>query len=218
MIHLLRSDIDAMDRRRRANLINSAGGFKPVNLIGTASESGGSNLAVFNSVVHVGANPPLMGIIVRPAGDVPRHTLENIRSTGVFTINHVHESFVANAHFTSAKFARGESEFEKCGLKEQYVEGFGAPFVAESEIKLGLKLVDEIPIAVNRTILLIGEVLHLFHPENALRPDGSLDLNLVKDVCVSGLVTYHRVEQIAAFPYAKPDGLPEFEKIDGTDG
>ncbi|MFN6039875.1 MAG: flavin oxidoreductase, partial [Bacteroidota bacterium] len=70
-------DILSFEQRYRATFINSIGGFKSVALIGTKNSSGQTNLAIFNSLVHIGANPPLLGFIVRP-DSVERHTLENI--------------------------------------------------------------------------------------------------------------------------------------------
>lgn len=210
MKHYTRSEIDALEPRFRANLINCIGGYKPANLIGTISGAGKPNLAIFNSIVHIGANPPLVGFIQRPVAEVSRHTYENIKETGVYTINHVHESFVERAHYTSAKFEKDVSEFEKCGLTEEFTKDFAAPFVAESAIKIGLRFVEEIPIRLNGTILVIGEIKHLVLPENALLENGNVDLNTVNDVAVSGLDTYHRVEKIASFPSARATDLPEF--------
>lgn len=212
MKHWTREDLDNLQRRKRANLINSITGYKPANLIGTISEDGDTNLAIFSSCVHLGANPPLIGFILRPIGEVPRHTYENIKSTGVYTINHVHKSFAENAHFTSAKFERDVSEFEKCNLTEEFIEGFKAPFVKESKIKLGLKFVDEIPIKQNGTILVIGEIEHVILPEDIITGTGNANLNLVEDIAISGLDSYHEVKEINSFPYAKPDELPNFEK------
>ena len=47
-----------MEDRKRIALINSLSGFKSLNLIGTINNQGQTNLAIFNSVVHIGANPP----------------------------------------------------------------------------------------------------------------------------------------------------------------
>jgi flavin reductase (DIM6/NTAB) family NADH-FMN oxidoreductase RutF len=44
---------------------------------------------------------------------VPRHTYQNIKSTGWYTINQVHQEITDKAHYTSAKFVESESEFEK---------------------------------------------------------------------------------------------------------
>jgi flavin reductase (DIM6/NTAB) family NADH-FMN oxidoreductase RutF len=211
MKHFTRENISQLETRKRANLINSISGYKSANLIGTISDSGVSNLAIFSSVVHIGANPPLLGFILRPIDEVPRHTYENIKQNGVYTINHVHESFVEKAHFTSAKFERGESEFEKCKLNEEFIKKFAAPFVKESNVKIGLKFAEEIPINLNKTILIIGEIQHILLIENALLDDKNVDLNTVSDICVSGLDTYHKAEKINTFPYARTSNLPEFD-------
>ena len=76
------SDIANMEQRYRANFINALSGFKSANLIGTISKSGQHNLAIVSSVFHIGAHPPLMGMIMRPH-TVPRDTLQNIKDTGV---------------------------------------------------------------------------------------------------------------------------------------
>ncbi|CAN5414187.1 flavin reductase [soil metagenome] len=191
-------------------MINSISGYKSANLIGTISDSGSTNLAVFSSVVHIGSDPPLLGFITRPLKG-RRHTYQNIKDNGFYTINHIHETFVKNAHWTSAKFEQNESEFEKCGFTEQFIDGFIAPFVAQSKIKIGLRLVEEIPINSNKTIFMIGEIQHIILPEKALPKNGKLDLNRVDDICISGQDTYHRVAKIVTLPYAKTSNLPIFD-------
>lgn len=132
MIHLSKKDIQEMNRIRRLNIINGISGVKPANLIGTYSAETGTNVAIFSSVVHLGSDPALLGFIMRPVSDVPRNTYTNIKENGYFTINHVHESFIEKAHYTSAKFDVIVSEFEACGLTEEYLYDFTAPFVKES--------------------------------------------------------------------------------------
>lgn len=196
-----------MTKNERVNLINSVGGYKSANLIGTISGESVTNLAIFSSVVHIGANPPLLGFVVRPIAAVSRHTYENIGKIPFYTINHVHREFIEAAHRTSARFGADESEFAACGFTEQYVGDFAAPFVKESKIKIGLEFVEEIPIKINDTILIIGEIKHLLLPENLLLENGSVDLSAAGDVCISGLDTYYDAEKIATFPYAKPNKL-----------
>ena len=65
--------------------INSLSGYKSANLVGTADHQGRHNLAIVSSVVHLGAQPPLVGMIMRP-DVVERHTLANIRETGWYTL------------------------------------------------------------------------------------------------------------------------------------
>ena len=128
-----RSDIDEMDSRFRATLMNCLTGFKSLNLIGTQSRDGNNNLALFSQVIHIGANPPLVGVLFRPH-TVIRNTLENILETKSYTLNHVIEEFVQQAHHTSARWEG--SEFEECGLTPEFDVSVKAPFVSESNLKI----------------------------------------------------------------------------------
>ena len=216
MKHFRKEEIQALGRIKRLNLINSITGIKPANLIGTSSKAHGTNLAIVSSVVHLGSNPPLLGFVMRPGQKVRRHTYENIQENGVYTINHVHQEVIEQAHYTSAKFDESISEFEACTFTEEYLFGFAAPFVKESRIKLGLRLVEEIPIERNQTTLIIGELEHLQLDEIALSSDGQVNLESVSGVGISGLNCYYSLKKIDEFPYARPTELPNFR--DRTDG
>lgn len=201
-------DIEAMEKIFRLNLINSVTGYKPANLIGTAAADGRTNLAMYSSVVHLGSNPPYIGIFTRPTS-VARHTYDNLRASGCYTINHVHESFVGAAHYTSAPFPEDESEFDACGLEAEFLDGFQAPYVRESQIKLGMRLVEEIPVKATGTTLLVGKVEEIYLPADLLAADGSLNLNGAGGVCISGLDTYHTAHQIGAYAYARVGEGPQ---------
>jgi flavin reductase (DIM6/NTAB) family NADH-FMN oxidoreductase RutF len=202
-----KEDIEKMDRIRRLNLVNSLSGYKSANLIGTRSESGISNLAIVSSVLHLSSSPAVIGFMQRPTS-VPRHTYANIRETGCFTINHVHEEIMDKAHYTSAKFDPLESEFETCGFSEEYLDGFQAPFVKESPLKLAVTCLEEYAITASNTILVVGGIQAVYLPEAALQEDGHVDLNQMNTVCISGLNHYHQVDQIATFGYARPGIFP----------
>lgn len=209
-MHLTKEDIQNLDRVKRLNIINSVSGIKPANLIGTKSKDGQANVAIFSSVFHLGSNPALMGFIMRPAGEVPRHTYENIKETGFYTINHIPMTIADRAHYSSAKIDRNISEFEKCGLNEEYTNGFHAPFVKECYLKMGLSLVDEMPIQVNDTTLIIGQIEELIIPDQAVDEKGYIDLSLFNTAGISGLNNYYSLKREAAFPYARPDEIPDF--------
>ena len=208
-MHLTKEEIQNLDYLKRINIVNSVTGIKPANLIGTISD-GKPNLAIFSSIVHLGSNPALIGFIARPSKEVRRHTLENIKRSGLYTINHVHQLFTEKAHYTSAKFEAGVSEFEKCGLSEEYLQDFDAPFVKESKLKIGMKFLEEISIKLNNTIMVIGEVVHLFIPDDAVLLDGQIDLSILGSTGISGLNCYYSLNKIAEYPYARSDELPEF--------
>ena len=210
-MHLSKTDIENTPRIRRLNLINSITGIKPANLIGTISDEGIPNLAIFSSVVHLGSRPALLGFVSRPSGEVRRHTHENIAANGYYTINHVHPHFIEQAHYTSAKFEEEVSEFEACRFTEEYLFDFKAPFVKESQLKIGMKFLQEIPIEFNGTILVIGEVEHIVVADEAVDAEGHINLNKTNSVGISGLNSYYQFEKLAQFPYARPEELPVFE-------
>ncbi len=192
-----------MERRYRAAFFNSIGGFKSVSLVGTTDAQGHANLAIFNSVVHLGADPPLLGMVVRPH-IVERHTLENILQTGAYTLNHVSEAIFRQAHQTSAKYPREVSEFEACGLTPKYLDFCPAPFVQESPLQIGLAFVEKIDIRHNGTHLVIGRITGVVAPEDCICPDGFVDIERAGSITCSGLDAYYRAQRLARLSYAKP--------------
>ena len=203
-IKLSKHDIQTMEQRQRTRLVNSLAGYKSANLIGTRDRQGQENLAIVSSVIHLGSHPPLFGFIVRPRKS-RRHTLENILDTKHFTINAIGVDFVQKAHQTSARYPKQISEFEAVGLTPYYDDAFPAPFVLESNLKMGLVLREHIKIESNQTEMLIGEVLMVHAPERAIMPDGYLDLELLDLVTISGLDSYHVTQRLHRLSYAKPD-------------
>lgn len=207
-MHFNASNIDQMEKRYRANFINALSGFKSANLIGSINQSHQHNLAIVSSVFHIGAHPPLMGMIMRPH-TVPRDTLQNIKETGVFTINHVNIEHVAQAHHTSARFAESVSEFEQVGLTPWFSSTHRAPFVAESKLKIALEVQDIQLLALNQTELVIGQVVEVIVDETAVEADGYIDIEQLNCAAISGLDSYHSTSRIARYGYAKPDMSPE---------
>ncbi len=192
-----------MEQRYRANFINSLTGFKSLALIGTVDRKGQKNLAIFNSIVHLGAHPPLIGMVTRP-DSVDRHTLQNILETGYYTINHVQEEMMEKAHQTSARYPKTISEFDAVGLEDEVINDFPAPFVKASTIKIGVQFKEKVPFAINGTIFVIGEIKQITLPQTVVQVDGFVDLVSAGTVTNSGLDSYHIVLDAKRLPYAKP--------------
>lgn len=202
--HLVNSDFSEMEQRNRTRLINSLSGFKSINLCGTISKDGVTNLSLISSVVHIGANPALMGFIMRPV-TVRRDTYNNILETGHYTFNHLNADIYKKAHQTSARYPVTTSEFEVTELAEIYSDLIKAPYVADSHVRIGLSFVDKIPIPMNDTTLMIGKVEEIFFPKNVLAEDGYLDIAAAGSITNSGLDAYHSTEKLARLSYAKTD-------------
>ena len=95
MRQFLIEEIKTWERFYRANFINCLTGFKPVSLVGSISNAGVPNLSVVSSIVHLGADPALIGYINRPIAAAP-DTITNIEHTKCYTINHINETFLQN--------------------------------------------------------------------------------------------------------------------------
>ncbi len=196
-----------MNSRYRGNFMNSVEGIKNLALVGTVDSRGSSNVALFNSLVHIGATPPRIGFMHRPP-TVPKQTFTNIQLSREFTINLVSESFVTKAHQTSARYEPGESEFEASGLTPWYDNDLSAPFVLESPVKIGLTLEELVPIRSSGGYLVIGNVEVIYLDEEILNVDGHVDFSNSGLAGVIGLDEYIRIEKIQRMAYAKKDLPP----------
>lgn len=208
-MHFTSQQIESLDQRYRATLINSLGGFKSLALIGTLSRENKSNLAIVNSVFHLGAHPPLFGFIIRP-DSVERHTLTNILATRAFTLNHVNESIFIKAHQTSARYPAECSEFDETKLGELYRNNHHAPFVKESNVQIAAELVHTINIAINGTIMIIGRITDIYLPDDVVSADGFVDLVKTGTITNAGLDAYYSAQLLGRLSYAKPGTWPQF--------
>lgn len=202
-MHITRKEIEAFPHLYKINLMNSISGYKSANLIGTKSKEGITNVAVFSSVVHYGSNPPILGFVLRPT-TVVRNTYNNIKETGVYTINAISEGMIEEAHHTSAKYSAEISEFDKTNLTSEYKNNFEAPFVAESPLQLGMKYLEEYHIKANDTVLVLGEVTDLYFEDTMLSKDGFLNLSKENVAAINGLDTYMVAKEFKRLSYQRP--------------
>ncbi|MFN5375968.1 MAG: flavin reductase family protein [Chitinophagaceae bacterium] len=205
MKHYSIAEIQGWTRIYRANFVNSLSGFKPVSLIATVNKTNQPNLAIFSNIVHLGADPALIGFINRPREAAP-HTIRNIEDTGFYTINHILPSFVDKAHQTSAKYPEGVNEFDAVGLTAVSKDGFSVPYVAESHVQMALSLSEIIALS-NGTFLVVGALEHAYVNEKAVAGDGFIELSKEESIVSLGLDAYYETSPLDRYSYAKPDQL-----------
>ena len=206
-MYLNRNSINRLEKIERINLMNSVTGVKSVLLIGTINRKNSTNLAIFSSIVHISSNPSLIGFFIRTNKKIRRDTFENLVENNNFTLNHIHTSCIKNSHYTSIKFHKDVSEFSTCGFTEQYIDGFSAPFVAESNVKLGLNLKEIVKFESNCSKLIIGEVEHIFLKDRFLENNHTVNLEKSDSISVGGLNTYYKSTKYKSLPYARLQGL-----------
>ncbi len=226
-MQLNQQEIQGLDKEYRRAFINSLAGFRQAVLVGTQSAAGKTNLAIFNSLIHLGANPALFGLINRP-DSVQRDTLQNIESQGVYTLNYVSGADYQKAHQTSARYPQGVSEFEQVGFKEQYrpsleapfepqitdsleaplktqlTPPFPAPFVASAIVQIGMKFEERVDLKINGTVLLIGSIQSVYIDDALVAADGFVNLSEAGVLVSQGLDAYFTTSPLGRLPYAKP--------------
>lgn len=197
-----KEDIEQLEQRKRATFVNSLAGYKQAVLVGTKSADGISNLAIFNSLLHLGANPAMYGLLNRP-DSVQRDTLQNILATKEYTLNYVQAKDFTKAHQTSARYDKDVSEFEKVGFTELYQPNFIAPFVQEAVVKIAMKMEDILDIPQNGTKLIIGSIMQVELDNSLVKEDGYVALSDADILLCQGLDAYFEAKPIGRLPYAK---------------
>jgi flavin reductase (DIM6/NTAB) family NADH-FMN oxidoreductase RutF len=204
-MHLHQQQIEQLEQRYRTTFINSLAGYRQAVLVGTKSTQGISNLAIFNSLIHLGANPALFGLVCRPAPEgVERHTLQNILDTGVYSLNFVSAAYMQQAHQTSARYPAHASEFQRVGFGECYLPDFAAPCVDEAVVRIAMQFRQLVPIALNNTALIIGSISQVEFSGVEVAPDGFVNLEPAKVLISQGLDAYFTGTALGRLPYAKP--------------
>lgn len=198
-----KQDFETFEKRFQTTFFNSLSGFKSLNLVGSCDAQGSTNLTLVNSVFHVGANPPLIGLVFRP-NSVPRHGLENILETESFTLNHVSKAMLERAHQSSARYDRNVSEFDACEFNREY-GAIKAPYVQESQVKIGLKLAEVLPVELNATTIIISEIQEVILPNSAVGDDGYVDLEKLGSLTCAGLDAYFQPQFLKRLSYPKVD-------------
>ena len=196
--------IQELPKIPRLNLINSCTGYKSANLIATKTADGVSNVAIFSSITHLGSDPALLGFILRPT-TVPRNTYKNIKELGYFTVNHITETMIADAHHSSANYDESISEFDQTNLEEEYYDGISIPFIKNSPVQILCKYLNEYEIKENGTMHIIASIEQLFIKENLIQKENWLQLDLENVVSINGLDAYCVPKLVDRFEYARPN-------------
>ncbi|WP_194851270.1 flavin reductase family protein [Nonlabens antarcticus] len=190
MTHYSSSDLKNMERFYRGNLINSVTGYKSANLLATRSINGIDNLSIFSSVTHLGSDPAMFTFIQRPLGHGVGHTYQNLKETGVITLNHIQLDLVNKAHQSSAKYPESTSEFEALNIEKISRDGIQAPFVKMAAIQVAATYESEYFLKENNCILVLCKITDIFFNEGIQSEDGWLNLEKAGSIAVNGLDGY----------------------------
>lgn len=201
-MHLSLEDLRNLDKHYRIRFFNMLSGARTPFLLGSTNKSSVNNLAIFNSIVHIGANPPLLGFLMRPLS-VERHSYQNIIDSGYYTLNSIPLDMIGAAHKTAGKFPAEVSEFDACGIEPELIDNFPAPFVKYAPVKLAMKFEEELLVKSNNTRLIVGAVQDIYIDASYVETDGHLKLDTMNNALIAGLETYYSIVQEKRIKYSE---------------
>ena len=170
---------------------------RPIGWISTRGPLG-DNLAPYSFFNAVNDAP----MQVMFAGGM-KDSISNLRETGVFAVNVVAESMMAQMNASSETVARGVDEFALAGVEKAECVAIDCPRVALAPATLECRLVHLLELA-GENWMAVGEVVGVHIREDYLR-GGRFDLALVRPVARLGYKDYAVVT--APFELARPDEL-----------
>ena len=94
-----------------------------------------------------------------------------------------------------------------CQIKPSFSSIHPAPYVAESNIQIGLKIEEEHHIRSNQTILVVGRIIELNFPQGGVKEDGHLELADLDLTGVNGLDTYCKAKSWKELGYVTSESL-----------
>jgi len=131
---------------------------RPIALVSTQDEAGVPNIAPYNAFCGLANFPPLLGISFSRRDDEDKHTLANIKATGVFVVNLV-PRFLAETMNKAAEGTHKEDDFARLGLTAAASGTIACPRVVESPASLECRLVNVLPLPPSRCELVVGQIV-----------------------------------------------------------
>ena len=85
--------------------------------------------------------------------------------------------------------------------------------MAESAIRMGLEFRQHIPLDINGTHFVIGEIMNVSVPKAAIQADGAVMISQARSVALSGLDAYYSTQLLGRMAYSKTEKEPAWLKI-----
>ena len=133
---------------------------RPIAWITSLNDAGQLNAAPFSAYNYMGMDPPIVavGIANQPGpGTTPKHSAQNIRTTGEFVVNVVNEVVAETMNFTAIDFPPEIKALKIADLKTEQSLIVKVPRIAASPASLECREIMTMEIGRNRIIL--GQVV-----------------------------------------------------------
>lgn len=202
-------DFNAIPAQERYKIIIGAIVPRPIALISTIGPDGSGNLAPFSFFNGVSSNPACLVVSIASKVDTSggkKDTLHNIERTGEFVVNSVTSWMLDQAVHSAASYPYGIDEMLKAGLTPIASLKVKAPRVRESAVQFECtlhKLVEIGDGSPGSSTLVIGQIQMAHIAEQAITPDGRVDLTSLQPIGRLGGVSYAELGAILNRPVPK---------------
>ena len=164
-------DFRALTERQRYKLMIGTIVPRPIALVTTVDREGRINAAPFSFFNCLSADPPIVAIGVENRPDASlKDTGDNIRMTGVFTVNIVSRAIAEAMHVCAAKYPRGVDELREAGLTARPGRAVASPFVAEAPAAFECRRHVTLELGPSRQIVL-GEIVYAHYRDGVVDPE-----------------------------------------------
>ena len=174
---------------------------RPIGWISTVSDTGVHNLAPFSQFQNLTWDPPTVMIAANARADgALKDTVANILATREFVWNMATYELREWVVASSREFDQDIDEFEAIGIDWKPSTHVRPRRVARSPVQFECRLTQELRVAGNTgessAWLLIGEVVGIHIDDEALTPDGRIDIVRLKPLARMGYRDYACIDHV----------------------
>ncbi len=164
-------DLETLPQPDRYKLLTSLVVPRPIAWVTSQSSDGILNAAPFSFFNVFGSKPPLvvLGIGNRPDTGTPKDTVLNIRATGEFVVNIVHQPLASKMVQSSAPYPSEIDELERHSIQTSPSTRVSPPRILGAPAALECIVHSIQEIGGNR--LIIGEIKHAFVSDSYIDPE-----------------------------------------------
>lgn len=174
---------------------------RPIGWLSTVDAKGQTNLAPYSQWQNLSFDPPMVMFAANPYADGRRkHSVVNAEETGWFVWNMATYALREAVNISAMEWPDGVDEFEKAGVtKAACIEAPG-PRVAESPAHFECRYLQTTRLRGNSAHgwvdVVFGEVMQIHVSDQVIRPDGKLDIAMIRPLARLGYYDYTSITEV----------------------
>jgi flavin reductase (DIM6/NTAB) family NADH-FMN oxidoreductase RutF len=172
---------------------------RPIGWISTVDSKGRANLAPYSQFQSLTFDPPYVMVSANQTVDgVRKDTVRNIEATGEFVWNMATYALRDAVNRSAQDFPPEVDEFEAIGLAKASAKFVKPPMVAASPVHFECKYHQTLRLPGNGKMgtvdVVIGRVVCVHIADDAITPDGRLDVLKIRPIARLGYYDYTSVD------------------------